>query len=219
MHPLVRNAEDASRVAHADPALGKSGGGFPGPFDSQAVRVARLLPGLACLLNGPVVGLWQDGLGDEVDGVFVRLEPGHALSSRPKVGQREALLPVRLRSGGCGKIRVNAKDFEEDVLNRLFSRLDPKQLYQPAAESPMGEELAELARLEAVKKQLAELAGAGEMDLSEFRAAKAANDKKIEVLRKVLAKSAERKPRTGLGPEPSTFGRSGTSWRLRIGRE
>ena len=55
----------------------------------------------------------------------------------------------------------------------------------------MDKELAELARLEGVKTQLAELAGSGDMDLAEFRAAKAANDRKIEALRKVLAKSAE----------------------------
>jgi len=115
---------------------------------------------------------------------------GHTLVSRPK-GDGQPCYVCASDQGGCGKIRVLANDFEEDVLNRLFSRLDPTQLHVPASPDAMDEQMAELARLEALKKQLAELAGAGDMDLAEFRAAKAANDRKIEALRKVLAKSAE----------------------------
>jgi hypothetical protein len=51
--------------------------------------------------------------------------------------------------------------------------------------------MAEMARLEAVKARLAEMAGAGEMDLAEFRAAKAANDQKLRALRETMARSAE----------------------------
>jgi hypothetical protein len=45
--------------------------------------------------------------------------------------------------------------------------------------------------LEGVKTQLAELAGTGELDLAEFRAAKATNDRAMQALRETLAKSAE----------------------------
>ena len=67
------------------------------------------------------------------------------------------------------------------------------------------------------RKKLAEPAGSGEMDLSEFRAAKAANDRKIGALRQVLAKSAERKLKSGPGRRLWTFGPNGTSWISRTG--
>jgi 3-hydroxyacyl-CoA dehydrogenase len=51
--------------------------------------------------------------------------------------------------------------------------------------------MAELARLEGVKTQLAELAGAGELDVAEFRAAKAANDRALRTLQETMARSAE----------------------------
>ena len=57
---------------------------------------------------------------------------GHTLSSRPKADGQPAYI-CGSDLGGCGKIRVLAKPFEDDVLNRLFSRLDPGQLHQPAA--------------------------------------------------------------------------------------
>ena len=93
--------------------------------------------------------------------------------------------------GGCGKIRILAAGFEEDVLGRLFSRMDPEQLPGRPADDPTAEAIAELARLEGVKAELADLAGAGELDLSEFRAAKAANDRKMQALRETMARSAE----------------------------
>jgi ssDNA-binding replication factor A large subunit len=51
--------------------------------------------------------------------------------------------------------------------------------------------MAEFARLEGVKTQLAELAGTGELDLAEFRAAKATNDRAMQAMRETLARSAE----------------------------
>lgn len=93
--------------------------------------------------------------------------------------------------GGCGKIRVLAGDFEQDVLGRVFSRIDESQFQEPPADDPAAEAMAELARLEEVKRRLAELAGAGEMDLAEYREARAANERKAQVLRVTLARSAE----------------------------
>jgi hypothetical protein len=81
--------------------------------------------------------------------------------------------------------------FEEDVLNRLLSCLDPTQVHEPRPDDETEAALAELARLEERKKQVTELGGPAEMDITEFRAAKAANDRKIEALRQVLTRSAE----------------------------
>ena len=61
-------------------------------------------------------------------------------------------------------------------------------------ELPIGHDkapLVKLDRLEEVKKRLAELAGAGEMDLAEYREARAANERKVQSLRETVAKSAE----------------------------
>lgn len=115
---------------------------------------------------------------------------GHTLVSRPRGDGRPAYV-CATDLGGCGKIRVLATHFEQDVLGRLFSRLDPAQLHQPPADDPTAEAMAELARLEEVKKRLAELAGAGEMDLAEYREARAANERKAQSLRETVAKSAE----------------------------
>ena len=71
--------------------------------------------------------------------------------------------------GGCGKIRVFSEDFEQDVLERLFTRIDPEQLRdQQPADDETAKVMSELARLDGVKTQLAELAGTGELDLAEF---------------------------------------------------
>jgi hypothetical protein len=84
-----------------------------------------------------------------------------------------------------------ASGFEEDVLDRLFSRIDPEQLHSEPGDDPTAGTMAEMARLEGVKKQLAELAGAGELDISEFRAARAANEQRMKALQVVVAKSAD----------------------------
>jgi hypothetical protein len=115
---------------------------------------------------------------------------GHTLASRPKADRQPAYV-CATDLGSCGKIRVTAKDFEEDVLGRIFSRIDTAQLHTAPADDPTEEALAELARLEGVKKRLAELAGSGEMDLEEFRAARAANERAMQSLRQAMAKSAE----------------------------
>ena len=116
---------------------------------------------------------------------------GHVLLSRPKAGGTPAYI-CGADLGGCGKIRVMAADFEQDVLQRLFTRIDPEQLRdQQPADDETAKAMAEMARLEGVKTQLAELAGAGELDLAEFRAAKATNDRAMQALRETLARSAE----------------------------
>jgi site-specific DNA recombinase len=115
---------------------------------------------------------------------------GHSLASRPRGDGKHAYV-CATDLGGCGKIRVLARDFEADVLGRLFSRLDEAQLAVPPADGPDAGAMAELARLEQVKKRLAELAGAGEMDLVEYREARAANERKVQALHKALARSAE----------------------------
>ncbi len=115
---------------------------------------------------------------------------GHTLSSRPKADGKPAYV-CATDLGGCGRIRILATDFEQDVLERLFSRIDPEQLHEQPADDPAEQAMAELARLEGVKRQLAELAGSGELDLVEFRAAKAANDRAIHTLQETMAKSAE----------------------------
>ena len=74
---------------------------------------------------------------------------------------------------------------------RLFSRLDPEQLRSEPADDPTAETTAEMARLEGVKKQLAELAGAGKTDLVDYQVAKAANDRAMQVLRETMARSAD----------------------------
>ena len=112
------------------------------------------------------------------------------LSSRPRGDGRPAYV-CATDLGGCGKIRVLAADFEQDVLGRLSSRLDESQLQEPSADDPTAEAMTELAHLEEVKKRLAELAGAGEMDLAEYREARAANERKVQSLRETVAKSAE----------------------------
>jgi site-specific DNA recombinase len=113
------------------------------------------------------------------------------LLSRPKAGGKPAYI-CGADLGGCGKIRVLAADFEQDVLERLFDRIDPEQLrdHQPADDGT-AKAMAEMARLEGVKTRLAELAGTGELDLTEFRAAKATNDRAMQALRETLARSAE----------------------------
>ena len=87
---------------------------------------------------------------------------GHVLVSRPKAGGTPAYV-CATDLGGCGKIRVIAADFEQDVLERLFTRIDPEQLHdQQPADDETAKAMAEMARLEGVKTQLAELAGTGE---------------------------------------------------------
>ena len=115
---------------------------------------------------------------------------GHTLASRPKGTGKPGYVCAR-DLGGCGKIVIHAPDFEQDVLERLFSRIDPEQLHSEPVDDPTAEAMAELARLEGVKKQLAELAGAGELDIAEFRAARVANERAMQALRETLARSAE----------------------------
>jgi site-specific DNA recombinase len=115
---------------------------------------------------------------------------GHTLASRPKATGKPGYVCAR-DLGGCGKIVIHAPDFEQDVLERLFSRIDPEQLHSEPVDDPTAEAMAELARLEGVKKQLAELAGAGELDIAEFRAARVANERAMQALRETLARSAE----------------------------
>lgn len=116
---------------------------------------------------------------------------GHSLSSRPRAGGKRAYI-CGTDLGGCGKIRVMAADFEQDVLERMFTRIDPEQLRdQQPADDGSAKAMAEMARLEGVKTQLAELAGTGELDLAEFRAAKATNERAMQALRGALATPAE----------------------------
>jgi hypothetical protein len=53
--------------------------------------------------------------------------------------------------------------------------------------------MAELARLEDLKKRLAELVGAGELDLNEYREARVAHELRAQELRRVVARSSEQK--------------------------
>ena len=117
---------------------------------------------------------------------------GHPLVSRPRADAKPAYVCAKDQRG-CGKIRIMAAYFEEDVMERLFSRLDEAQLQVPdrPADDPTAATMAEMARLEAVKEGLAEAVGAGEMDRAEFRAAKAANDQKLRALRQTMARSAQ----------------------------
>ena len=117
---------------------------------------------------------------------------GHTLASRPKGDGRPCYI-CGTDLGGCGKIRILAEDFEADVLGRLFSALDDNQLHKTTSnEDPVtGAALTELTRLEGVKTGLAEMVGAGEMDLAEFRAAKTANDRLISNLSVTVAKGAD----------------------------
>lgn len=91
-------------------------------------------------------------------------------SSRAPKGDGQPCYVCASHQGGCGKIRFLAKGFDEEVLNRLFSRLDTTQLHVPASQDAIDEEMPKLARLEALKKQMAELARDGDMDLAEFQA-------------------------------------------------
>ena len=60
-----------------------------------------------------------------------------------------------------------------------------------AADDPTADAMAELTRLETFKRQLAELAGAGELDIAEFRTARATNERAMQTLRATMAKSAQ----------------------------
>jgi DNA invertase Pin-like site-specific DNA recombinase len=115
---------------------------------------------------------------------------GHTLASRPKATGKPGYVCAR-DLGGCGKIVIRAPDFEQDVLERLFSRIDPEQLHDEPDDDEVAKAMAELARLEGVKTRLAELAGTGELDIAEFRAARAANDRAMRVLQETMARSAE----------------------------
>ena len=115
---------------------------------------------------------------------------GHSLASRPRGDGKHAYV-CATDLGGCGKIRVLAADFEQDVVGRLFSRIDQAKLAGAPGDGPAAEAMAELVRLEEVKKRLAELAGAGEMDLVEYREARSANERKVQALREALARSAQ----------------------------
>ncbi len=116
---------------------------------------------------------------------------GHTLASRPKATGKPGYVCAR-DLGGCGEIVIKAVDFEQDVLDRLFSRIDPERLRDEApSDDEAAKAMVEMDRLEGIKTRLAELAGAGELDLAEFRAAKAANDRAMQVLRDTMAKSAE----------------------------
>jgi len=72
---LVGNPENRCDVAHADPSSGESRGGLASSLDGETIGVSGLLAGLARLLDGPTGGLWQHGLGHELDVVLVGLEP------------------------------------------------------------------------------------------------------------------------------------------------
>ena len=74
---------------------------------------------------------------------------GHSLASRPKAGGKPAYVCAS-DLGGCGKIRVIAADFEQDVLERLFTRIDPEQLRdQQPADDETAKAMAEFGRLRA----------------------------------------------------------------------
>jgi hypothetical protein len=83
-------------------------------------------------------------------------------------------------SEGCGKVRISAEPLDEYVGDRVVARLvGPKQLKRLAAirdrfaaEARRGEEF--LKELRGHKEELAKAFGARELNLSEFRAAKAA---------------------------------------------
>jgi hypothetical protein len=62
---------------------------------------------------------------------------GHSLVSRPR-GDGWAVYVCASDAGGCGKIGVMAPDFEQDVLARLFSRVDSAKL---APSSSDGDEI------------------------------------------------------------------------------
>jgi hypothetical protein len=93
--------------------------------------------------------------------------------------------------GACGRIRITAHDFEEDVLGPLFSRIDPQQLHMEPEHDESAQAMAELDRLEALKAELARMAGAGELGLEQFRAAPAASERAMQSLRQAMARSAE----------------------------
>ena len=63
--------------------------------------------------------------------------------------------------------------------------------HEAPADDPTTEAVSELARLEGLKRGLAELVGSGGMDLAEFGTARAANERAMQSLRQAMARSAE----------------------------
>jgi hypothetical protein len=117
---------------------------------------------------------------------------GHRLVSQPRDGKPH----YTCKSGrnltnldhGCGRIRIKAEPFEEDVLNRLFASLRPTSLDPgPLPAGDDTEALRAVERLEAVARDLSEMLGGGEMTRDEFRSAKARNDHDLDKARAELA--------------------------------
>lgn len=81
---------------------------------------------------------------------------------------------------GCGKLRIRAADLEEDLLGRLWARINPVSLKrQPSQHPDDAEALEAMQRLQNAAMHLAEMLGNGELSPTEFRAAKAANEKAL----------------------------------------
>ena len=174
-----------ARIMSSEWVVGRRGGRqaqWPAILDEETWRlVAALIRGRAKGRSYPKTLL---------SGIATCGLCGHILASRPRGDGRPAYV-CATDLGGCGKIRVLAADFEQDVLARLFSRVDEGRLQEPSADDPTAEAMAELAHLEDVKKRLAELVGSGEMELAEYREARAANERKLQAVRESLARSAE----------------------------
>ena len=91
--------------------------------------------------------------------------------------------------GACGKVGIQAKDLEADLLGRLLARLDGDRQSAPAA--PDGDAAAELelAKLEAVARELREAVGRGELALAENRDMVVGNDRAQQAARSRLTLS------------------------------
>ena len=92
-------------------------------------------------------------------------------------------------SGGCGRVHIAAAPFEQDVIDRLFSRYDATSVVAPDADEN-DPALDELSRLEGVKANISQLFGSGDMDLDDYRTAKTANDARIAELSDAIAARA-----------------------------
>lgn len=72
---LVGDAQYGGGISHADPSTGELGGSLSGSLKGETVCASGLFTSVAGLLNSPLCGLGQNGMGDERDLVFVNLEP------------------------------------------------------------------------------------------------------------------------------------------------
>lgn len=120
---------------------------------------------------------------------------GHTLVSRPKAGGIPCYVCLSdqargaSRVGACGKIRILAKDLEDDLAARLWSVLDPERLQSiEVPKGPHTDAQDRIRDLEAHAALLVEMLGARELTRDEYRVAKARNEAELAEARRLVVR-------------------------------